>query len=49
MNRFEEALSAYLESERLDPSNEAVKKSIKECKDELSGITILYLMTLNSN
>ena len=44
LERCEEASIAYEEAIKLDPNNEGLKKSLKECKDKLTGCSLKTLM-----
>ena len=37
LNRFEEAMNAYMEAKEHDPNNQSLQKSIDECQEKLTG------------
>ena len=39
-------MNAYMDALDLDPNNEALKKSVDECRDKLTGDLLLYLAIL---
>lgn len=38
MNRHNEAVMAYMEALNFDPTNEQIKKAIRESKEQLTGL-----------